>query len=362
MRILLAVEHYHPYIGGAEKLHQSVAEKLVQNGHRVCVVTTQFRPDLPSEETINGVEIKRIPLTNRFVFTFLGWLWMLAYARKSNLIQTASYNAALPAFLCGFFTQKPVVVTFHEVWGNLWAKLPYLKHWERSAFQLYEKMLLQLPFTQFIAVSGHTQKQLIAKGVNPKRVVKIYNGIDYSEFDGAEHVPPKNFEPLFFGRLGPSKGLDLLLPAWKVFAQESTNARLTVVIPRYPARHFKAIQNQIDQLDIRNSIVLKHELTKEQLYHQIKQASAVAIPSYAEGFCFAAVETSALGVPIISSNQGALKETVSGQVIHVQATSTSEWVNALKKAARGAYEWVPTQQFHLQDQAEQYIQLYKKLV
>ena len=362
MKILFAVEHYFPYIGGAEKLHQSVAEALAEAGHEVVVITTRFKPSLLPQEKLNGVQVYRIPINNRFLFSFFGWLWMLQKAKKADLIQTASYNAAFPAFLAGWLSKKPVIVTFHEVWAELWKRLPLLRWWEKLGFSLYEKMLLKLPFTKYIAVSEYTRNQLIQNGVDPTRVTLIYNGVNYSEFEHLEHQPPNSFTPIYFARLGPSKGLDLLLNAWYNFAKTSTKAQLKLVIPTYPERFFKAIQQQIESLNIGTSITIFHELSKEGLQREILQSSCVVIPSYAEGFCFAAVESVALGMPVISSHQGALKETVSGRVIRLNQLDQDELQIALEKASKGEFQSVPTKLFPLKDQVNQYIQLYTSLL
>lgn len=362
MRILFIVEHYHPYIGGAEKLHQSVAEALVAKNHSVTVITTQFNHALKKEETIGGVKIKRIPVKNRYIFTFLGWLWMYSQAQKADLVQTASYNAALPAYLVAKLTQTPIVVTFHEVWAKLWKQLPYLKQYQRILFSSYEQLLLKLNFTHWIAVSDHTQNCLIEKGVAAEKITRIYNGVDYKDFERYSHEPPNTFSPLYFARLGPSKGLNLLLPAWKKFTEKHPNQVLTLVIPTYPKKMYQQILSQIDTLGIASSIRFEHELSFHHLMLQIARASVVVIPSYAEGFCFAAVETSAVQTPILSSHQGALKETVSGKFIQLKKLGIDELAQGLERAYQQDFDWVPTKRFEISAQVERYIELYQQLM
>jgi glycosyltransferase involved in cell wall biosynthesis len=47
MKILFVLEHYPPYIGGAETLFGLLADQLVKHGHKVRVITTRFRSNLP---------------------------------------------------------------------------------------------------------------------------------------------------------------------------------------------------------------------------------------------------------------------------------------------------------------------------
>ena len=89
---------------------------------------------------------------------------------------------------------------------------------------------------------------------------------------------------------------------------------------------------------LENYVILKHHLPFETLKKSIAASDCVIIPSYSEGFCFAAVETIALGTPLISSNQTALKEVVSGQFIKMDKLSVEALVTAMDKATENADE------------------------
>ena len=140
MKILFILELYYPNIGGIEKLFKSLAEKLVEQGYEVTVITTRFRKDLPVREEINGVHIKRLRMSSRFLFTFFGVFSMLKEARHCDIIHTTSYNAAFPARIAGWITGKKVIITFHEVWGKLWFRLPYTNSISKILYYTYEKL------------------------------------------------------------------------------------------------------------------------------------------------------------------------------------------------------------------------------
>jgi glycosyltransferase involved in cell wall biosynthesis len=82
------------------------------------------------------------------------------------------------------------------------------------------------------------------------------------------------------------------------------------------------------------------------------------IPSYSEGFCFAAAESIALGVPLISSGKGALQEVVSGKHLTMQNHDAEGLRRSLEKAYRGEWENMPVRKFHFRDTLEQYLSLY----
>lgn len=356
MRILFVLEHYHPNIGGVEKLFKELCQSLVTDGHQVRVITARFHKDLPLRETVNGVEIIRLPVANRYIFTFFGFFLGWRYSRGYDIIHTTSYNAALPASLMGLFRRRRTIITFHEVWGRLWFRLPYLSMAERVLFFTYEQFVLRLPFTQFVAVSDFTRRSLLA--YKPERkVARIYNGLEYTAQPAQREGAGKGF--LFFGRLGVSKGLNVLLDACQLLADEGTAFQLTVVIPRVPATFYRRITDQIARSTFSAAITLKHHLTDAELQAEIASAACVIIPSYSEGFCFAAAEVCAMGTPIIHSGRGALPEVVSGQYIQLSSLDGRSLAQAMKEALNGQWQISEPRRFLLSDTVAQYIDLYK---
>ena len=100
----------------------------------------------------------------------------------------------------------------------------------------------------------------------------------------------------------------------------------------------------------------------KNLKKEIRASHCVVIPSYSEGFCFAAVETIALGTPLISSDQTALKEVVCGQFIKMDHFSVDGLVSAMEKAKQGQWEKTPVKKFELKETIKQYTQLYEQVL
>ena len=360
MKILYVVEHYHPYIGGVEKLFKSLAEEVAILGNEVTVVTTKHKKNLPSKEIVNGVAIRRLPLKNRYIFSFFGWIWILKHAIGKDLIHTTSYNAALPAFFTALFTGKKVIITFHEVWGKQWFKVPFLANWERWAFYLYEWFILKLPFQKFVGVSEFTFQELCARK-SPKRVVKILNGLDYKTIQNSSK--PEKFEGfnyLFFGRLGVSKGIDIMIEGASLFNKNSEGV-FHFVLPKYPKPMRKKVLDLLKTYNIKN-VKVYHELPFNELLALIEKVSCVVVPSLSEGFGFSAAECAAKGIPIISSEKGALPEVTYGKVLPIHPYSAEGLAIALKKAKNGEWNQKAERHFPLSKTVSEYLQLYKAMV
>jgi glycosyltransferase involved in cell wall biosynthesis len=239
MKILFILELYYPNIGGIEKLFKSLAETLAAQDHDVSVITTRFRKDLPIKENLNGVKIRRLKYSSRFMFSFFGVFSMMKEARDCDIIHTTSYNAAFPARIAGWLSGKKVIITFHEVWGKLWFRLPFINIVSKILFYTYEQFILRLGFYRYVAVSDYTRQCLVRSRIKEKRLLRIYNGIDYSSYDVAKYSPPGNFVFTYFGRLGISKGLDIILDVSEDFLKKHPEAQLKLIIPRTPAILFK---------------------------------------------------------------------------------------------------------------------------
>lgn len=363
MKVLFVLENYYPHIGGVETLFRSLVKALVQKGHEVTVLTNRFDRNLAPEELVDGARIRRVNFINRYIFTFLAWGHVAYYARHHDLIHTTSYNAGIPAFIGGMISRKKTIITFHEVWGKLWFRLPHFDYLTKWGHYLFEKLLLKLPFNKFVAVSEYTETRLAEVGVPQTKITKIYNGIDYEDWQPTKINTSDSgeFRFLYFGRLGISKGLDLLIPAFSQLAMTEKSFSLTLIIPRIPASLLNEVKTMIAENSPGADIKIKHHLSFEELKHEVGHASCVVIPSYSEGFCYTAVESMAMQIPIIHSGKGALTEVVGGKYIIMPEFSVNGLKAAMQNALQGKWQIKEQQTFKLSDAVNEYINLYKDI-
>lgn len=361
MKILFVLEHFYPYIGGAEKLFYELTTELARAGHQITVVTTRFRPDLPEEESREGVKIMRVNCRNRYWFSIASLPLIRRLSKACDVVHTTSYNAALPAWIGAFLSRKPVLITFHEVWGRLWWQLPFANFIQRALFYSWEQLLLKLPFQYFIGVSDYTRQALQDNGIPASKALRIYNGLDYAAFEAYPHQPPGHFTFTYFGRLGMSKGLELLLPAARALLRQHSEARFKLIVPTYPAQMYNWVLREVDRLGIAEQTQLLHDLPRATLYQEIATSSCVVIPSYSEGFCFVAAEAAAMRVPIVSSDRGALREVVSGHWVPMTGMTATALASALLRAYNEDWSYRSFRPYELEEAVNAYVELYSGL-
>jgi glycosyltransferase involved in cell wall biosynthesis len=117
MKILTVLTYYRPHTSGLTIYAERLAQAFVKRGHQVTVMTTQYDPSLPREETMEGVKVIRVPVIARvskgvlaptfgFVATKLVWSHDVV---QLHLPQFDAPGVALRARLFG----KPAVLTYH---------------------------------------------------------------------------------------------------------------------------------------------------------------------------------------------------------------------------------------------------------
>lgn len=361
MNILFVLENFYPHIGGVETLFKSLCEALAEEGHEVHVLTTRKKAEHARNETLNGVHIHRVPYNNRYLFTFLAAFPASRLAKKADIIHTTSYNAAIPAKFASLLNGKPSIITFHEVWAQLWFEMPFMSKIGQRVHYLFEQIILKIGFKKYIGVSKYTCAALAANGIVDEKIAHIYNGLDYSEFERETFSKNEKFTFTYFGRLGMSKGLDLIIEAAAKLKQSHGDCQVELIIPKEPATFLDDVFKLIKAHDVESFIKLKHHLSFDELKKNIQKAHCILIPSYSEGFCFAAVETMALKTPIISSGRGALAEVIGGKYIEMRSQSAEALYEAMLLAVQGKWKEKSYPKFDLKVTLDAYLSLYKNL-
>jgi len=360
MKVLYVIDYFRPHIGGVEKLYDSLSGELDQKGHSIVVITWRYQKKLQRKENYNGVKVIRVWAPSRIMFPFFSLPLIIKECRSADFIHTSTYSAAIGAWAAARLCRKKVVVTVHEIWNKLWTKLPYLNLFEKTGFRLFERLMLSLRFDQYIAVSDYTRKSLIECGISPNKIVRIYNGIEYNLPQWTQAKNPFTFT--FFGRVGSSKGLDLFLDAAERMVESHPEVRYKFIISPQSNRVFREVLNRIHFGKLIEHSIVRGNLSFEELKNELLTSNCIVIPSYSDGFGFAAVEVSAMNIPLISSGQGSLPEVVSGKVIEMERFDASGLYQAMEKALRNEFDFIPLRKFPLSDFIQHHEAIYIKMI
>lgn len=360
MNILFVTDYFQPHIGGVEKLFASLTENLAEKGNSITCITWKYNKSLAKEEIQKEIKIIRISSPSRLLFSLIALPKIIKEARKADLIHTSTYGAAVGAWIAAKVTRKKVIVTVHEVWGNLWLKLPFLSTFEKWFFRWFEKGLFKLKFDKYVAVSEYTKKGLIDLGIDEHKIIRIYNGIESNLPQWKEPALPFTFT--YFGRAGASKGLDLLMGATSKMAKKHPEIHYKFILSPQSKKIFNKVSHFIEEENLNNNFILLTNLSHSSLIDELLSSHYIVIPSYCEGFGFTAAETSLMNIPLISSGMGSLPEVVSGKVITMKELSVSSLFNAMEAALNNQFIEIPLQKFSVDEFVSNYLFLYKKTI
>lgn len=327
-RVLFVLDHFHPFVGGAETLFRELSKGLVARGHDVMVVTLR-EPGTAAEETLDGLKIHRVRTpcwAARYWFILLALPTVLRLARGVDLIHTAGYAAAVPAWLGGRWLRKQTVLTVYEVLADQWQSLTGLGRPAAWICRVYEWLVLHLPFDRFVCISHFTAGRLRRlAGVPDQRISVVYPAVDYAFWTRDRHNPidlrrrlglaDGSFVYLFFGRPGASKGVDTLVAAASTIAAALPDSRLVLLLAREPAEGRRQIVRQIRQRRLEHHVTVLDPVPREELPGHLLAADCVVVPSLSEGFGYAAIEAASLGCAVVATRGHAVEEAAGDHVV-----------------------------------------------
>ena len=297
--------------GGVQQHIRSLAAALRRRGHEVLVVG-------PGAEIMGSEQDLRI-----------GRMRQVSFAGTSFEISLAS-KAELQALAARLAEWRPDIVHYHTMW------VPFLP-WQifrrtkiasvgtfhdtpppgptgaalRAAFKILSWFLLR-HLDGAIAVSSAPLAHL-RPGRRGTQPVILPPATDLSEFLALEKSAVTDRQTvLFFGRLEPRKGINVLLDAWNMIANGQVPLPQGLKMPRLVV----AGSGELEALVVKAShhhggALLEHVPApdREQLLRLLSEASIAVSPAlYGESFGIILVEALASGTPVIAaSNAGYVK-------------------------------------------------------
>jgi len=323
LRICMAIDYYHPVVGGSEIQARRLSERLSSIGLRIVVVTRRCS-DASGTESHGGVVVRRLPVFGRertasAVFVAGLFLFLVRRRHAFDVIHChLATSTALGCLAAGMLTATPVVVKLGgsgrigDIAASLSTRLGKMKlYWLRNGPCF------------FIAPTQQIAKELMETGVRTMRIAIIPNGVD------TEYLSPMDREgkraakcargleglniALCLGRLDPHKNIPLLIDAWSKVHERRRDWRLWI-IGSGPLEG--VIKNLIRERGVGDSISLVSGVSPDRVKEYLEIGDLLVHPSRFEGLSNAIMEGMACGLPVIASripgNQELVRDRVNG--------------------------------------------------
>lgn len=181
---------------------------------------------------------------------------------------------------------------------------------------LMEKRLCELADKVFVP-SNFIKEEIIAKyGLARERVVTNYYGVGKRFFEvNRRNADKDRFTLLFVGRLEHQKGVDVLLSSVAELVKEWDDIHLNIIGKGLLQNHYREMTQK---LNLEKYVSFLGFVLHNQIVHQYAQSDLFAFPSRYESFGIVVAEAMAVGLPTVTSCEGALPEIVGDAAITVR--------------------------------------------
>jgi len=317
MQILVLSYEFPPLGGGGAKVVFGLSNELVRLGHEVDVVTMGFR-GLPKHETLNGVNVYRVPCIRRNVslctsIEMLSYL-ITAIPKVIKLIRQRNYDLnhthflfpdGIIALIAKRFTRLAYIITAHGSDVPGYNPHRFLRE-HRLLFPLWNKVTQR---ASQIACPSEYLKSLILKQNSELQVDVIPNGIDSDKFDPGKQ---KQKRILVVTRMLERKGVQYILKALEGL---DLNHEIHIVGDGPYLQTLKALA---DKLKVHAKFWGQLDNASGPLIELYETSDIFILASEAENFPVVLLEAMAAGMAIVTTKGTGCTEVVGNTALLVE--------------------------------------------
>jgi glycosyltransferase involved in cell wall biosynthesis len=166
-------------------------------------------------------------------------------------------------------------------------------------------------------------------GVLPGSLHVVPNGVDTELFKPLPTVTRNPSQMIATASAdAPLKGLPVLLKALKKLIEADPARQLVLIARPKPGGDTEAL---IQRLGLVDQIRFVGDASHEEINHLYAESAVAVVPSLYEGFGLPAVEAMAAGIPLVSSDGGALAEVVADGGLQVPAGDSEALAKTLER-------------------------------
>jgi glycosyltransferase involved in cell wall biosynthesis len=304
MQINFVYDVIYPFSkGGVEKRIWEVSTLLAEKGHDVHIFGMKYWEGETILEkgnlTLHGVcppqELYRNGRRGiREAITVAARALPHLLREEGEIIdcQNFPYFPCFSSKASSIVTGTPLIITWHEVWGEYWYQ--YLGR-KGMVGKTLEKILFDLA-DHSIAVSPTTKHDLEANGMKAG-ITLVPNGIHAGRI---HQIPPATEECdiIYAGRLIREKNIDLLIRALHCIKKEIPDI-CCIIIGEGPEKANLMHLTHTLGLD-QNVVFYGYAGDESEVYALMKASKVFAFPSVREGFGMVALEAMACGIPVVT--------------------------------------------------------------
>jgi glycosyltransferase involved in cell wall biosynthesis len=231
-----------------------------------------------------------------------------------------------PYFSLPVFYTKPFVVTIHDLIINHFptgkaSTLPYpLYAFKRMGYDFVMDHAVRFSRKIIVPLNAVKNDVLQTFPVQEERIVVTYEGNSNLKSSSSAKVSEdrQNYF-LYVGNAYPHKNLELLVEAFGLFRKEN-NEEVKLILVGKDDYFYQRLRKKIEQEKWEN-IIIKHNVSDEELFSLYTQASAFVSPSLMEGFGLPPLEAMSASCPVLVADIPSFREVCQDSAFYFESSS-----------------------------------------
>lgn len=330
-RILMLNFEFPPIGGGAANANYYLLKEFSKHHElEIDLVTSGLNGKVEIDQFSDNIKIYKLKINKQDLHYWRMsevalWTWK-AYWYAGELIKKKDYDLChcwfgWPAGIIGYLLKKRI----HYIVALRGSDVPgyneRLKVWDKILFK-FVSLIIWKNAKSVIALSNNL-RELANKTFQKKHMQVIYNGVDTKKYTPVIR-PSDTFNILFAGRLINRKGVIYLLKAFNEVYYKYKNCKLTIVGGGLEKEDLERYCNKEKIKSVEFSgIINNSEISK--IY---QNAHVLVLPSLQEALGNVPLEAMASGMPIITTNTGAV-ELLDGNGVIVETENYKQIEDAI---------------------------------
>jgi glycosyltransferase involved in cell wall biosynthesis len=363
LRIALLGYRSNPYSGGQGIYLRYLSRALAELGHQVDVISGEPYPE------IDHPDVRLVPLPGLNLFatehhiralrprhllsptdTFEWWSMATGgfpepytfgrrvaahLARTTTRYDVVHDNQCLSWGTLSLQRRLPLITTIHHpITWDLEIALTHAEDWkQRLLIRRWHHFLkmqkaVAARLNHVVTVSQRSRQDIArAFQIDPQRIHVVANGIDTQAFRPEPDIARNPWQIISTASADqPLKGTQHLIPAVAALVRRFPRLRLVVIGRPKPGGPTERL---IARHALGERIRFVHGVSAEQIRHLYAASAVAVVPSEYEGFGLPAGEAMACGVPLVTTDGGALPEVVGNAARVVPAADPAALAEAV---------------------------------
>lgn len=293
----------NPQAGGAEVHLEEILKRLVQSGHQIDLLCSNY-PGGSRTDITDGIKINRCG--SRYDFN-----WIAPFAMRKR-IRSNKYDVVIEdinkiPFYSPVYQKLPTLIVVPHLFANaVFQEInfflgAYIYLAERLVGRIYRK-------NRFMVISNSTAAELEKRGLPRENIHVVECGIDKEVYRFDPEVVKFEIPTLLYvGRLKKYKSVETVIEAMPIIRDSVPAARLIIV---GAGDHRPVLEHRVSTLGLQDAVEFKGYIPEMEKVSYLRRAHISVYPSLKEGWGLTNIEANACGTAVLAARVPGLQDSV----------------------------------------------------